>query len=44
MRAEPTQRLDLSQIINLLDSVEVVLHTLDSDILAGLDTLRLEYF
>ena len=44
VRTEPTQRLDLSQIIDLLDCVEVVLHALDGDVLAGLDTLSLEHF
>ena len=44
VRTEPTQRLDFSQIINLLDCVEMVLHALDGDILASLYTLSLEHF
>ena len=44
VRTEPTQRLDLSKIINLLDCVEVILHALDGDILASLYTLSLEHF
>lgn len=43
VRAEPTQRLNLSQIINLLDCVEMVLHALDGNVLARFDTLSLEH-
>lgn len=44
MRAEPPQSLYLPKVINLLDGVKVVLHTLDGDILASLDALCLEDF
>ena len=44
MRTEPAQRLNLSQIIHLLDGVEMVLHALDGNILARLDALSLQYF
>lgn len=44
MRTQPAQCLNLSQIINLFDCVEVVLHALDGDVLARLDALSLQYF
>ena len=39
---ESTQGLNFSQIVDLLDGVEVVLHAFDGDVLASLDALGLE--
>lgn len=35
--------LYLAQVVDLVHRLELVLHALDRDILAGLDTLRLEH-
>ena len=43
VRRQPPQRLDLAQVVHLVERVEVVLHALDRDVLAILDALRLEH-
>mmetsp|Transcript_28098 Transcript_28098/g.69182 ORF Transcript_28098/g.69182 Transcript_28098/m.69182 type:complete len:286 (-) Transcript_28098:170-1027(-) len=40
---QPPQRLDLAQVVHLVQGVEVILHALDGDVLAVLDALRLQH-
>ena len=44
MRTQPPQSLDLPEIVDLLNRIKVVLHTLDGHILACLDALCLQHF
>ena len=43
VRREPAQRLDLAQVVHLVERVEVILHALDGDILAVFNALRLKH-
>mmetsp|Transcript_70159 Transcript_70159/g.188936 ORF Transcript_70159/g.188936 Transcript_70159/m.188936 type:complete len:229 (-) Transcript_70159:41-727(-) len=40
---QSAERLDLAEVVHLVDAVEVVLHTLDGDMLAGFDGLGFEH-
>ena len=43
MRTQSPQRLNLAQVVDLIDRLELILHALDRHILRALETLRLDH-
>ena len=44
MRTQPSECLYLSEVIDLFNSIEMVLHAFDSDIFTSLDALGFQNF
>ena len=44
MRGKSAERLDFTQVVDLFEGVEVVLHALDSDVFASFYALRFQDF